>query len=159
MHEVIRKGTTSKLLLAYARQAQNSEGALGLHASMTSARGAYVRAGALRAVEFPLLPGRIGSYTEGGFTEVDGELVPGVYQIGIPDAALADGADQATVVLRFPGTVVEPIHISLVAYDPQDGNRMGMSAIGPEERIAALRGAFPLLTAQELQTFLREKPN
>ena len=49
-----------------------------------------------------------------------------------------------------PSAVIEPIFIHLVAYDPQDADRLGMSALGPEGRRAALRGAFPRLTAKEL---------
>jgi len=52
--------------------------------------------------------------------------------------------------LKFPNAVIEPIFIHLVAYDPQDADRLGMSALGPEGRRAALRGAFPRLTAKEL---------
>ena len=54
------------------------------------------------------------------------------------------------VYLRFAGAIVEPIHISLVAYDPQDEAQMGMTALTPEGRIAALRGAFPRVAAREL---------
>jgi hypothetical protein len=47
--------------------------------------------------------------------------------------------------------VIEPISIHLVAYDPQDSERLGMTALGPEGRLKALRGAFPRLTANELR--------
>ena len=84
------------------------------------------------------------------FVEIDSELLPGVYQFGVPDEMLAAGAETVTLMLKFPGTVIEPISIHLVAYDPQDADRLGMAALGPEGRRAALRGAFPRLTAKEL---------
>ena len=77
-------------------------------------------------------------------------LMPGVYALGLPDMVLAPGADSVVVQLGFTGARIRPIEISLVAYDPQDAQRLGMSALGPEGRIAALRGAFPRLTAREL---------
>jgi hypothetical protein len=77
-------------------------------------------------------------------------LLPGVYQFGVPDEMLAAGAETVTLMLKFPGAVIEPISIHLVAYDPQDADRLGMTALGPEGRRAALRGAFPRLTEKEL---------
>jgi hypothetical protein len=87
----------------------------------------------------------------GGFVEVDAELMPGVYQFGLPDEVVAEGSEHAVLVLRFPGAEIDPIDMALVAYDPQDESRLGMTALGPEGRVAALRGAFPRLTALELK--------
>src|SRR4030095_6086236 len=72
------------------------------------------------------------------------------YQFGVPDEMLAAGAENVTLLLKFPGAMIEPIFIHLVAYDPQDADRLGMAALGPEGRRAALRGAFPRLTEKEL---------
>jgi hypothetical protein len=94
--------------------------------------------------------GKLGEYKAGSFVEVDRELLPGIYQFGVPDEVLAAGADTVTLMLKFPRAVIEPISIHLVAYDPQDADRLGMASLGPEGRRAALRGAFPRLTAKEL---------
>src|SRR5882724_2832062 len=56
--------------------------------------------------------------------------------------------DSSAAYIREGEAQVRRIH--LVAYDPQDADRLGMSALGPEGRRAALRGAFPRLTAKEL---------
>ena len=98
----------------------------------------------------PLVDGKLGEHRAGSFVEIDSKLLPGVYQFGVPDEMLAAGAETVTLMLKFPGAVIEPISIHLVAYDPQDADRLGMSALGPEGRRAALRGAFPRLTAKEL---------
>jgi len=147
----LRAGTTSKLLLLFLRSAEEpTEGRTGLAAETAGATAAYVREGDTAARRIGLIDGRPGAYASGSFVEVDPDLAPGVYQFGVPDEALAPGSSRAVLMFRFPGTVAEAIEIDLVGYDPQDSVRLGMSAISPEARIAALRGAFPLLTEREL---------
>jgi hypothetical protein len=77
--------------------------------------------------------------------------MPGVYRVGLPDAMLAKGSARALLVVRFPGVRIDPVEVELVAYDPLDDVRLGMSSLGPTERIAALRGAFPLLAGREIE--------
>ena len=151
MSHVVKKGTTSRLLALAARDSSDGRSAkTGLRDDTPGASAAFVREGDAEARRIPLVGSRLGEFRPGGFVEVDPDLMPGVYQLGVPDDVLAPGADSAVLIVRFPGTVIDPIEIALVAYDPQDQDRLGMSAIGPEGRIAALRGAFPRLTAQEL---------
>jgi len=40
------------------------------------------------------------AWTSGGFAEVDATNMPGVYRLDLPDAALAAGADDVTIVVR-----------------------------------------------------------
>lgn len=149
---VIKKGTTSKLILLTAREGASAPaGRTGLAHDTPGASAAFHREGEAEARRFALTAGTLGTFSSGGFAEVDADLLPGVYQLGLPDAVLAEGADAAIVVLGFPDAVIEPIELALVAYDPQDADRLGMAAIGPEGRIAALRGAFPRLAAGELE--------
>lgn len=151
MSYIVKKGTTSRLLALAARDASDGRSPrTGLSHETPAASAAFVREGEAEVQQIPLVAGRLGVFRPGGFVEVDRDLMPGVYQLGLPDEVLAPGADSALLFLRFPGTVIDPIEIGLVAYDPQDEDRLGMSAIGPEGRIAALRGAFPRLTAREL---------
>jgi hypothetical protein len=152
MWHTLRKGTTSKLLFVSALDAADVRlGKTGLSAQTSGATAAYVREGGSRVHAVPLVAGKIGEHCPGSFVEVDARLLPGVYQFGVPAAVLAPGADSAVLMLRFPDAVLEPFFVNLVAYDPQDSNRLGMSALGPEGRLAALRGAFPRLTAHELE--------
>lgn len=41
-----------------------------------------------------------GAWTSGGFAEISSSNVPGVYRFDIPNASLASGADEATIVVR-----------------------------------------------------------
>lgn len=151
MSYALKKGTKSKILLVFALDASDlRSGKVGLDSDNRRASAAYIREGEAQVRRIPLVKGKLGEYRAGSFVEVDRELLPGVYQFGVPDEALAAGADTVTLMLKFPGAVIEPISIHLVAYDPQDADRLGMAALGPEGRRAALRGAFPRLTAKEL---------
>jgi len=151
MSYALKKGTTSKILLLYAVDAADMRsGKIGLSSQTRDASAACIREGEAQVRRIPLVEGKLGQHQPGGFVEIDGKLLPGVYQFGVPDEMLAVGAETVTLMLKFPGAVIEPISIHLVAYDPQDADRLGMAALGPEGRRAALRGAFPRLTAKEL---------
>lgn len=151
MSYTLKKGTASKMLLAYALDATDMQsGKMGLSARTADSSAAYIREGEAQVQRISLVEGKLGEYRAGSLVEIDRKVLPGVYQFGIPDEMLAAGAETVTLVLKFPGAVIEPISIHLVAYDPQDSDRLGMSALGPEGRRAALRGAFPRLTSKEL---------
>jgi hypothetical protein len=146
----IRWGTTSKLLLLYARDAAGQTPKTGLTHDAPGASAAYVREGE-GATPVSLSEGAVGAWSPGGFVEVDPDLLPGVYQFGAPDQMLASGSAHVLLVVRFPGVLIDPVEADLVAYDPLDSIRLGMSALGPEERIQALKGAFPRLAAKEIR--------
>lgn len=148
----IKAGTTSRLFLVHARTADAARAPkTGLSASTPGAGAAFARAGEPGAVEVPLSEGTVGTWTPGGFAEVDPDLMPGVYQVAAPDEMLAAGSTRAMLVLRFPGAAIDPVEVDLVAFDPQDSVRLGMTSLGPEARIEALRGAFPRLGAKEIE--------
>jgi hypothetical protein len=151
MSYALKKGTTLKILLVYALDsADMRSGKTGLNSRTPDFSAAYIREGESQVRQIPLIGGKVGEHRAGSFVEIDSKSLPGVYQFGVPDEMLAAGSETVTLMLKFPGAVIEPISIHLVAYDPQDADRLGMSALGPEGRRAALRGAFPRLTAKEL---------
>jgi hypothetical protein len=147
----IKAGSVSKLLLFFAADAHDpAAGASGLSHEAPGALAAYFREGETAAHPVPLAPGRLGQWAPGSLTEVDAELMPGVYQLGAPDEMLARGSTRALLLVRFPGAMVTPIEISLVAYDPQDSERIGVSSLANAERHKFLRRAMPRLTEMEL---------
>jgi len=151
MSYALKKGTTEKLLLVYAVDAADMRsGKTGLNSQTPDSSAAYIREGEAQVRRIPLVEGKLGEHRAGSFVEIDNKLLPGVYQFSVPDEMLASGAETVTLMLKFSRAVIEPISIHLVAYDPQDADRLGMAALGPEGRKAALRGAFPRLTAKEL---------
>lgn len=151
MTYVFRRGTTARSILVEALHGSRPGAPVtGLSHLTPGASAAFLRDGASSAERIPLSAGTLGRYVPGGFVEVDPVLMPGIYQLGLPDDAMAPGAESVVLLVTVPGAHVDPTEITLVAYDPQDESRLGMTALGPEGRIAALRGAFPRLTAREL---------
>jgi hypothetical protein len=151
-HHTIKAGTASKVLLVHGRSREGAgEGATGLRHDIVGASAAFIREGEPEPHRVDLVHGRLGEHAPGSFVEVDPDLLPGVYQFGAPDEMLAPGSTRAVLILQFPGAVFDPVEVDLVAYDSQDPVRLGMGAISPEARIAALRGAFPRLAERELR--------
>ena len=136
MSYTLKKGTTSKILLVYALDAADMRsGKTGLSPQTPGSNAAYIREGEAQVRRIPLVEGKLGEHRAGSFVEIDSTLLPGIYQFGVPDEMLAPGAETVTLMLRFPGAIIEPIPIHLVAYDPQDADRLGMAALGPENRL------------------------
>lgn len=133
----IKAGSTGRKLLVYARTGDDRP-ATGLDPSQI--RAAYVRDDDGMATAIT-----------GTAREVDGLITPGVYELSLPDEVVAFGAARAMVVLTHEHARFDAVDIDLVMYDPRDSVRLGLTALGPKERIDALRGAFPKLSALELR--------
>jgi hypothetical protein len=94
----IAPGSTSQSIEVYL-------GTVGLTASTAGLSARYNRS-RTPSVNIPLVARVIdgtaptGGWTAGGFAEVDSVNMPGVYRLDLPDAALAAGADDVTVVVR-----------------------------------------------------------
>jgi hypothetical protein len=89
----IAPGSTSQSIELYL-------GVTGLTASTSGLTARYNRT-RTASVSIPLVARTIAqAWTAGGFAEVDATNMPGVYRLDLPDAALAAGADDVTVVVR-----------------------------------------------------------
>jgi hypothetical protein len=89
----IAPGSTSQSIELYL-------GATGLTASTSGLSARYNRT-RTASVSIPLVARTIAqAWTAGGFAEVDATNMPGVYRLDLPDAALASGADDVTIVVR-----------------------------------------------------------
>ena len=89
----IAPGSTSQSIELYL-------GVTGLTAS-TSGLSAYYNRTRSADVQIPLVARTIGqAWTSGGFAEVNPNTMPGVYRLDLPDAAVAAGADDVTIVVR-----------------------------------------------------------
>jgi len=150
---VLKAGTGSTSIFVRIRDAGSGAGKTGLRGDEPGATAAYVREGEA-PVRIDLRPAHPGPYGEGAFAEIDAELMPGLYQLGLPDAALAPGSTRATVMVRVPGGESDPVELDLVAYDPQDPKCIGMGQLGDEMRTKFLRGALPRMS--ELDSALEE---
>jgi len=89
----IAPGSTSQSIELYL-------GATGLTFATSGLSARYNRT-RTASVSIPLVARTIAqAWTAGGFAEVDATNMPGVYRLDIPDAALAAGADDVTIVVR-----------------------------------------------------------
>ena len=89
----IAPGSTSQSIELYL-------GVTGLTASTSGLSARYNRT-RTASVDIPLVARTIAqAWTSGGFAEVDAANMPGVYRLDVPDAALAAGADDVTIVVR-----------------------------------------------------------
>jgi hypothetical protein len=146
----MKAGTNSKLLLVYATTADSTGGKTGLARNVAAGGAAYIREGESGARRVPIIEGRVGEWGAGALAEVDPDLLPGVYQFGAPDEMLAEGSARAVLLIRFPDTVIKPVEINLVAYDPQDAERIGVWSLAGHKRHEFLRQALPRFTEMEL---------
>ena len=93
----------STITIAPASTSQSIElylGAIGLTASTSGLSARYNRT-RTASVSIPLVARTIAqAWTAGGFAEVDATNMPGIYRLDLPDAALAAGADDVTIVVR-----------------------------------------------------------
>jgi hypothetical protein len=146
----MKAGTKSKLLLVYATSGDGTSARTGLARNLSAGSAAYIREGDSAARNVPIVQGRVGEWGAGAFAEVDPELLPGVYQFGAPDEMIAEGSARAVLLIRFPGAVIKPVEINLVAYDPQDAERIGVWSLAGHKRHEFLRQALPRFTEMEL---------
>lgn len=148
MKLTIKKGTTSKLLQLFIQDSSSTTGAglTGLVFNTASLTAYYYREGAASATAITLATMTLGTWATGGFIVVDGTNMPGLYQLGIPDAALATGANSVVIYLKGATNMVQTLaEIQLVDYDPNDAVRLGLTAL--PNAAAAANGGLPTVDA------------
>src|ERR1043166_3218710 len=146
----MKAGTNSKLLLVYATSADGTSGKTGPARDLSGGSAAYIREGDSEAHRISIVEGRVSEWGAGELAEVDPELLSGVYQFGAPDEMIAEGSARSVLLIRFPDTVIKPVEINLVAYDPQDAERIGVCSLPGQKRHEFLRQALPRFTEMEL---------
>ena len=102
MKQLLRKGLTSKSLYIFVQDTRSgaNAGLTGLAYNTSGLTGYYAREGATGGTSITLATSTLGTWTSGAFKEVDATNLPGVYEVGIPDAALASGADHVVVMYK-----------------------------------------------------------
>ncbi len=144
----ILKGTTSKLLDIFIQDSSSTTGSglTGLAWNTGSLVAYYYREGAATATAITLATMTLGTWATGGFIVIDGTNMPGCYQLGIPDAALATGAKSVVVMLKGAANMAPVLlEIELTAVDNQDGVHFGITAL--PNVAAAGNGGLPTADA------------
>lgn len=110
----VNAGTTSRMLsiMIYDSTSTSGAGLTGLLYNSAGLTWYYHRDNAAAASNVTLATMTVGTWATGGFKEISSANMPGQYQIGIPDAAIAAGAKQVTMTLKGATNMV-PVHIFL----------------------------------------------
>lgn len=102
----------------------------------------YQREGAAAATTVSVVTATKGSYTSGGFVETD---IAGLYQFGIPNAAIATGAKAVTITFICTGAIDAVKRIVLIGADLRNANSLGLAyltgAVALEATLTAMKGA------------------
>jgi hypothetical protein len=153
-----RKGTTGRTERLVIRDLEGRP-LSGLSASSPGARAHFLAAGSSRPAAIELR-GRKGKSTAedfaaGAFGEIDRERMPGLYALDLPDEMLAGEGHEAVLMLRFDGAAPTVVHFDLVAYDPYDPVRLGLSCLSQEARHACLASAFQTIVPEIVDELIR----
>jgi len=111
---VVPQGATSVTEYIYIRDSTTGAPKTGLAYNSAGAVASYVRPLAARtAITLATLAGPTTAWATGGFVEVDGTNMPGLYRLDPPNAAFAEGAGRVILQLGFTGALVEPLDVAL----------------------------------------------
>lgn len=138
------KGTTSYIAQVFIQDSSSTTGAglTGLVFNSGSMTAYYHRDTDTTATVMTLVTMTVGTWTSLGFKEIDATNMPGWYQLGIPNAALATGAKNIGIHLKGATNMAPlPIEIELTATDNQDAVRGGMTAL-PNAAAEAAGGLY-----------------
>ena len=125
-------GTTSLIVEVSILDSSVTTGAglTGLVYNSAGLKAYYKRNSDVSSVAISLVTATLGTFASGGLKEVDSTNMPGVYELGIPNAALAANADSVLIYL-FGASNMYPvaIEIDLTQTNSQDGVHGGMTAL------------------------------
>lgn len=129
----IKAGTTSRIVRLVVKDSSSSTGGnlTGLVYNSGSLTAYYSRVGDSSATAITLVTATVGTFTSSGFKEVDSTNMPGVYELGVPNAALASGSTAVHIMLKGATNMVPvAMEIELDAVDYQDSNAFGLAELG-----------------------------
>lgn len=153
MKLIIKKGATSQVVHIFIQDSSSATGA-GLTGLTSGSTGlvcyrARQDDGNAGATQLALSAGTRGTWSSGGFVEKDATNMPGLYELGLDNAGIASGVDRVVYMLKGT-TNMAPLafEVELVAFDPQDATRMGLTAL-PNAAANGV-GGVPVLDANSL---------
>lgn len=133
--ESLVKGTTSYLKRVFIQDSSKTDGSglTGLTSSSVASWKIYAARdddGNAAGTGVSLQAGTRGTWSSGGFVEKDSTNMPGVYEIGIPNAFLATGSKSVTIMLKG-ATNMAPLvlEFELTGTDNQNANSFGLAVL------------------------------
>lgn len=143
----IKSGRTSQMVNIFVQNNSVTTGAglTGLSNNSSNLIGHFIRENDSASTPIAIVSAAIGTFTTGGIIEIESSAMPGLYQVGLPNAICSAGTSRWATVYYFGATNMAPsiLEIELTQTDNQDVVRGGMTAL-PNAAAAAANG---LLTA------------
>lgn len=130
MKQIIKAGTTSKRVVVFVQSTSSGTGVTGLTHASSGLEAYYYREDSGTSTTITLAAETLGTWTSGGFAEIDSTNMPGFYEVGLPNAVVANtnGATWATMMLQgYTGMLPVNVEIQLVQYDPTNGTSLGLT--------------------------------
>lgn len=128
----VKAGSTSRIEHIFLLDSTSTTGAGKTGVTTTGTTAYYIRNGQSTPTAITLDgTGTVGTYVSGDFLQVDSANMPGVYELHVPDAvfASATGVNHAVVMIKGTGFAPVVLEYDLVAYDPTDTVRLGLTAL------------------------------
>lgn len=122
MKQIIKQGTTSKRLVVFIQDASKTTG-VGLTGLTNASSGLiwyYYREDSTAAAAISVVAETLGTWTSGGFKEISSSNLPGLYELGVPDAVLAATNSPTWAIMQLSGvTNMVPVNVEveLSAFD------------------------------------------
>lgn len=127
----LKQGTTSKLVRVFAQDSSATDGSgkTGIEYNAAGLTAYYLPEGDAVATAITLYSGTVGTYSSGCWSEVDSTNMPGIYEIGLPDAAIDATSEGSVVVMLKGATDMAPVllEIELDAVDYKSAASFGLS--------------------------------
>lgn len=135
-------GSTNVTTYFHLRLAADGTDATGL--TITDFDLQFVRSGAAPSAkaDATALAATDSDHTDNAAIEVDTTDQPGLYRVDWPDAAFASGVREVILTVKCATVFTEDLRVQLVAYNPADGVRLGLTALPNAAADAA--GGLPI---------------
>ncbi len=142
------RGTASKLLRVFIQDSTSTSGAglIGLVFDTSGLTAYYIIEGAASMTAITLATMTVGTWATGGFKEVDATNAPGLYEIGVPNLAIASGASVVIYLQGAANMVPCVAELELTAVNNQVVNSYGLAATGMDAVVMSDITAVPAMT-------------
>jgi hypothetical protein len=160
MKRKIGAGTTSLIERIFLRDISVTNKVAGLTGLSFNSAGLtcyYSRAGDATPTAVSLVTATVGTWTSGGFKEISAANMPGWYEFGVPNAAIAAGAP--SVGFHFKGaTNMEdvPLQFELDAVNYQDAVAFGLGRLDAAISVGFLNRADGIEAGETPLQFFRQ---
>lgn len=113
--------STSRLVRLFIQDSSQTDGRglTGLAFGTSGLVTYYIKDGQASATQITLVTATVGTWTSSGFIQIDSTNLPGVYELGLPDAALSTGKNVIVMLKGAANMVVTILEIELEAVDNQ----------------------------------------